>query len=642
MRFLGNKDSLVDDIVMAVEETGLFNYQTSLFEEQKNNEVLTFFDAFSGTGTVANALKDKFNIVINDNLKWATIYSYGRIVGHECDFKNLDVDPFDYFNNSNSQYVGFITENYTPFGSDRMYFSIENGKKIDFCRKEIEDWYQKELINHDEYCFLLACLIESVSKVSNTAGVYGAFLKHWDSRALKPMEFIKLELGGVSFNEVKYYNSFIEDIIEDVECDILYLDPPYTQNQYGTQYHLLETLVLNDNPTMSKVTGSRPTGPMRSDWSKDTKVHILLDKIISSTKAKHIFMSYSSNGIMEKDYIEAVLKRYGKVNTYFCKELNYKKYENWKSNNKKKNYEYLFYIEKKDAKDINYESPLNYIGSKAQLIDDIKEYFPDKIDTFVDLFGGGFNVGINSNANKVIYNDINFFVADIIKSLSKVDTYKYIKKVKKYIKDYELAPEAAEPYKKIRKDYNDVEVEDRDPIMLFTMIMYGFQQQIRFNSSHGFNNPVGMRWFNNKVLEKLISFSRKIREYNVKIFSEDFEEIEIPPNSFVYLDPPYRLTTGSYNDGKRGFNGWDKDEERRLFNYLNSLDQEGIPFMLSYVKSHNGNTNYQLEEWLENNNYKVIDIESIKGRNRDEVLIINYGSYNSNEKQYAKKRSEVY
>ncbi|HEM1553861.1 TPA: DNA adenine methylase, partial [Listeria monocytogenes] len=112
------------------------------------------------------------------------------------------------------------------------------------------------------------CLIESVSHVSNTAGVYGAFLKRWDSRALKDIKFIEVISYEKKNIKADFYNSKLEDIIEDVECDVLYLDPPYTQNQYGTQYHLLETLVLYDNPSISPVTGSRKTAPMRSDWSK--------------------------------------------------------------------------------------------------------------------------------------------------------------------------------------------------------------------------------------------------------------------------------------------------------------------------------------------------------------------------------------
>ena len=70
--------------------------------------------------------------------------------------------------------------------------------------------------------------------------------------------------------------------------NILYFDPPYTQNQYGTQYHLLETLILNDNPTISKVTGSRPTGPMRSDWSKMYHVHILFDKVVAGNRVDEL------------------------------------------------------------------------------------------------------------------------------------------------------------------------------------------------------------------------------------------------------------------------------------------------------------------------------------------------------------------
>lgn len=116
---------------------------------------------------------------------------------------------------------------------------------------------------------------ESVSFVSNTAGVYGAFLKKWDDRALKDIIFLDVSDGVVSNNPIIKTTGKIEDIIEDVPCNILYLDPPYTQNQYGTQYHLLETLVLNDKPEfVSKVTGSRSTREMRSDWSKIYKVHI--------------------------------------------------------------------------------------------------------------------------------------------------------------------------------------------------------------------------------------------------------------------------------------------------------------------------------------------------------------------------------
>ena len=136
-----------------------------------------------------------------------------------------------------------------------------------------------------------------------------------DARALKPIVFQKVGALMLPSLGIEQRCGKIEDVIEDVPCDILYIDPPYTQNQYGTQYHILETLVLADQPKISRITGSRPTAPYRSDWSKEYKAHILLDKIVAKTPARYVVMSYSNDGILSKDYIEAVLKRYGKPET---------------------------------------------------------------------------------------------------------------------------------------------------------------------------------------------------------------------------------------------------------------------------------------------------------------------------------------
>lgn len=615
LRYLGNKDSIVEEINKLLKQKELLN------------KSLVFFDAFCGTGSVSDYIKNDFDLIINDNLKWSVVYSHGRLVALKCKFEMLGFDPFEYLNKDKTGIEGFIYKNYSPSETERMYFTTENAMKIDYFRLQIEEWFTQERINYDEYTYLLASLIESVSRVSNTAGVYGAFLKKWDSRALKPIEFLPVVSSNTLPNKIICHNDKVENIIEEVDCDILYLDPPYTQNQYGTQYHLLETLVLMDSPSVSKVTGSRPTGPMRSDWSKSYKVHILFDKIIATTKAKYIIFSYSSTGIMSKDFIEASLKRYGKVETYVCKKIPYKKYQNWKSENKEENFEYLFFIEKKPVDQVKYESPLNYIGSKSKMINDLTKHMPEDASSFVDLFGGGFNVGINSSSDKVIYNEINFFVRDVIKSFSQNDTYDYIMYINRTIKKYDLEPSKSESYLKVREYYNSLSIEQRDPKLLYTIIMYGFQQQIRFNSSFGFNNPVGMRWFNNKVLEKMVSFSRRIKEMDVNFLSKDFEDLEIHKDMFVYMDPPYRLTTGSYNDGKRGFRGWGLDEEIRFFSFVDNLNNNDIKFMISYVRGHNGETNYQLENWLNKNKYSVIELSEIPGRKRSEVLIINYDHY---------------
>lgn len=617
MRYLGNKTSIVDQI------------KELLSKKKLLNKDLVFFDAFCGSGSVSDYLKDEFNIIINDNLKWSVIYTHGRICASNCSFSQLGFDPFDYLNSSKKKVRGFITKNYSPAYSDRMYFTKSNAERIDYFRFQIEEWYSDKLLSYDEYCFLLASLIESVSHVSNTAGVYGAFLKHWDSRATKDIIFERVDYKESKAPILKEYTEKIENIIENVDCDILYLDPPYTQNQYGTQYHLLETLILNDNPEISKITGSRPTAPMRSDWSKDIKAHILFDKVVAETKAKYILFSYNNDGFMSKDYIEAVLKRYGKKETYTCKKIAYKKYQNWKSQNKKEHFEYLFFVEKKSVSDIFFEAPLNYTGSKAKIVSDIINESPSCFNTFFDLFAGGFNVGANFINHKVQYNDLNYFVKEIIESLYLKDTYQYIKYMRRVISDYSLEKGNADSYIKARDYYNNLQSDRKDPRFLLTIILYGFQQQIRFNSNHEFNNPVGMRWFNDKILEKMISFSRHIKQGDVQFECKSYSEYLsiISSADFVYLDPPYRLTTGAYNDGKRGFNGWDENQEKELFEFCDGLNNKDVRFMLSYVIEHRGKKNNNLIEWSKKNNYKIVELGSIigiSGSKRKEILVKNY------------------
>lgn len=618
MRFLGNKESIVEQIDSFIEDKITSNIR------------LTLFDAFCGTGSVSDKLKGKFNIVVNDNLKWATVYTAGRLFAPICQFEKLGFDPFMFLNQSKDEIHGFIYKTYAPTESNRMYFTPTNAARIDYFRQQIEEWFSDELLTESEYMFLLASLIESVSKVSNIAGVYGAFLKKWDGRALKPIEFIKPSYSECKQDNITVYNDKIENIISDVECDILYLDPPYTQNQYGTQYHLLETLILNDCPQVSKVTGSRPVMPMRSDWSKKYKVNILFDKIIANTTARYIILSYNNDGFMSKEYIEAVMKRYGKPETYCCKKISYKKYQNWKSQNNKEHFEYLFFVEKKNPSDVVYESPLNYIGNKTRVITEIKRALPPDIDDFIDAFGGGFNVGININSNRVIYNEYNHFVKELIESFRHYDTFSYIVYMKKIIQRFALEHGNKDSYLKVRDYYNSFPENERDPRLLLVVILYSFQQQIRFNGSHEFNNPVGMRWFNDKILEKLISFSRRIKELNVHFSCADYTDMFYYVNdghTFIYLDPPYMLTNSSYNDGKRGFKGWDTAQEFALFDFLDRLNCEGSRFMLSYVLEHKGKKNQNLLHWTQNNNYHIIelgDVLGISGSRRKEILVINY------------------
>lgn len=614
MRYIGNKEKILNEIEEVIIKNNL--------EENCNR----FCDAFSGTSTVGEFFKDKFQITANDNLYLSYVISNAKLNTPDGKYKELGLDPFEYFNNTEEELKGFIYKNYSPGGSaGRMYFSEENAKKIDFIRWKIEEWKEKQKINDSEYYFLIASLLESVSKVANIAGVYGAYLKKWDPRAIKKMKFIPVEIKKENARFHNHiYNEKIENFIDQIEGDILYLDPPYTKNQYSVQYHLLETIAKYDNPTIKGITGARDTSNQTSAFSKPGEVQIQFERIIAKAKFRYIIVSYSSAGIMSKEYIESVLKRYGIEETYQFKKFTYRKYLNHKTQKEGEHFEYIFFIEKKEPQRINYYSPLNYMGGKSEMMDFIKEHSPQNINRVVDLFGGGFNVGINYNVPEIIYNDCNYKVKELIKMFKDVDTLEIYKYLTTMIKKYKLEKEKKEPYIKLREIYNRPEPPIRDPKLLYLLILYGFQQQIRFNSKLEFNNPVGQSGFNDKIFEKLVSFSREIKEKNVIFKSEDFENLEsyVDEETFFYCDPPYLITLGSYNDGKRGFNGWSEDDERRLLNFLTRIHNNGGRFMLSNVLEHKGKTNEILKNWREENQFNLIEY---KGKSRrKEIIIINY------------------
>ena len=624
MRYIGNKTKLLDILDNFISKKVL------------NKKGLIFCDLFSGTCTVGDYFKNKYEIIANDNLYFSYVTAKGKLNYKKDFFKNLGFDPFDYFNTADSSnYITGFCYNFAPSISGRQYFSDENAKLIDFIRNTIDIWFDENKIDENEKFYLIASLLESISKVSNVAGVYSAFLKKWDPRAIKKMEFIPVESNGESSFQNEVYNDDVMNLITKIKGDILYLDPPYTPTQYISQYHVLETIAKNDNPETHGKGAHRDNGNQISKWCKKGCVHEEFEKLIANANFKHIILSYSDAGIMSKEYIESVLKRYAKKGTYQFKKIDFVKYKSTravkreiKNNTKdKKHYEWLFYIEKADEP--LYISPLNYIGGKWEALDLLKTNFPKKINTFYDLFGGGGTVSINAKSQKVVYNDINWYVKDLLEKIAHdeiIDIYNYIEK---NIKKYGLEKKNKEQFVNFRSKYNEIEIGSRNPLDLYLLICYGFEHQIRFNSKMEFNNPCGNSGFNQEMLEKLISYSIKAKSMNIVYKSMDYKtfENEIEKGDFVYCDPPYLNSCGAYNDGKRGFNGWDDKQEQELLDFLDRLNSRGIKFMLSNMMTRNSIENKSLKNWIKKNGYKVIKNDKVTKRNRQyrtEIIIINY------------------
>lgn len=282
------------------------------------------------------------------------------------------------------------------------------------------------------------------------------------------------------------------------------------------------------------------------------------------------------------------------------------------------------------------KSPLNYIGGKYKLLNQITPLFPNKINTFIDLFAGGCNVGININANKIILNDNLTYLIELFKVFKNDDTESIINHIENRIDKFQLSQINEEGYKKFREFYNETKL----PLDLFVLIAFSFNHQIRFNNSHKFNNPFGKNRssFNNNMKNNLINFISKLQNGNFDLKNQSFENFDfsqLSKNDFVYCDPPYLITTGSYNDGKRGFKGWSEKEEIALLNILDDLESKNIKFALSNVIEHKGKENFLLKDWLSNRAYTLNYLDkdyansSYQTKDRDkkasiEVLITNY------------------
>jgi DNA adenine methylase len=172
---------------------------------------------------------------------------------------------------------------------------------------------------------------------------------------------------------------------------------------------------------------------------------------------------------------------------------------------------------------------------------------------------------------------------------------------------------------------------------------YAFNHQIRFNSSHEFNTPFGRERsaYNDSIERNIDLFCTALKSKNV-VFSTynfaDFDFTGFDDRDFVYCDPPYLISNGSYNDGKRGFKDWTECEERALLALLDKLDEKGVKFALSNVFYHKGASNDLLIGWSSRYTINYLDKTysncsyhfKDRGAKTVEVLITNYGGKTNN------------
>ena len=247
------------------------------------------------------------------------------------------------------------------------------------------------------------------------------------------------------------------------------------------------------------------------------------------------------------------------------------------------------------------KSPLNYTGGKYKLLPQLLELFPKQVNTFVDLFAGGGDVSVNVKAEKVVFNDLMWQVPEMLQEFNKIGVEESLRKIDGYISSYDLSKENKEGYLALRELYNKGK---SDPLMLYTLICYSFNNQIRFNNKGAYNMPFGKdrSSFNPTLREKFITFVQRLQSMEIQFSSKDFRELDLDTlgeNDFVYCDPPYLITVASYNEN----GGWGEQAERDLLAKLDTLDKAGVKFGLSNVFESKGKENIILKEWAKG--YKV-------------------------------------
>ena len=310
--YIGNKRKLLDIIHQAIEITGVSGG--------------SFVDLFSGSTVVARfAKKLGFRVLANDWEPYSEQIAIGTVVtnevptfeqlgGRENVFKMLnDVIPIE----------DYITKHLCPeddenlnHEKDRQFFMRKNGMKIDAMRELISTWVAEEKITPEEFGYLMASFVYSVSYVSNTSGVFKGFHRGWGGSNGTAQYRIcsDIELRpAIVFDNGKKNISTREDagkLVHELTTilggipDIIYLDPPYNQHPYGSNYHVLNTVTLWDKPDFPEKITRGTKSAIRLDWRTERrsaynshrKATQEFQDLIDNISAKFILTSYSTEG----------------------------------------------------------------------------------------------------------------------------------------------------------------------------------------------------------------------------------------------------------------------------------------------------------------------------------------------------------
>lgn len=311
-RFLGNKSKLlgfIGDIV--AEKCG--NFQS-------------FCDIFAGTGVVGYYFnRPDAKIISNDILTSSYTSLQCWLKTDEYNREKIS-NIVDYLNQLNPSKENYVSQN---FGG--TFFTKTNALKIGAIREEIEHLD----ITDDEKNILLTSLLYAVDKVANTVGHFEAYRKTLDT--IQDLKLIAPDINVRNNHNNEIYNKDANQLVRQIQCDVLYIDPPYNSRQYGDSYHLLENLTTWQKPEVEGVAKKmRERDHLKSSYCLKSAPQAFEDLILHA-KAKHILLSYNNTGEKKNERSNAriadsqilnVLKAKGEVEIF---ERDYKGFTTGKS-----------------------------------------------------------------------------------------------------------------------------------------------------------------------------------------------------------------------------------------------------------------------------------------------------------------------
>lgn len=347
MRYLGNKTKLLSDI--------------QAFAKKRGATGSTFFDCFAGTGVVGAHFKRLGYQVYSCDLLRSSYASQVALIeiSEAPTFKGLFAQKefkrgltFKSFKDAVKERVqagahprvaravtilqrfvepeeGLIFRNYAPSGvHGRRYFRDDHATKIDGCLLRLRHWFRDGVLNKHEFYLLLKAVLEGSDRVANIAGVYAAYLKKWQSNTKGALFFPTPEI--IPGPPGRAFCGDVNELVEQIYCDVLYADPPYNTRQYAAYYHVREVMAelhrVDEIESYEKKlygkTGLRPYDDLKSQYCMRRKedgqqrCEKAFQQLIEKAKAEHIIISYNEEGIISKEAIGQSLARFSGVKNF--------------------------------------------------------------------------------------------------------------------------------------------------------------------------------------------------------------------------------------------------------------------------------------------------------------------------------------